>query len=78
MNNFRQSCFENRLTLVDLRRDKRLDESVRCLRVQAQSVSQALQLRRLFQERLLQTVPASVEVLFDGVESHFENRALFR
>lgn len=33
------------LTLIDLRRDERFDERVRCLGVQAQSVSKTLQLR---------------------------------
>lgn len=70
--------FKDRLTLIDLRRDKSLDKSISCLRVQAQGISQALQFRGFLQERFLQTVSACMEVLFDGIQSDFEDRTLFR
>lgn len=56
-------------TLILLTRYKRPDQRIRSLRIQTQRVSQRLQLRTLLQERFLETVPASVEVQLDSVES---------
>ena len=65
-------------TLAGLRGDKRLDEGVGGLGVERQRVTQALQLRRLVQERLLEAVAAGVEVLLDGVEGHVQHGTLLR
>lgn len=64
--------------MVDLRGNEGLDESVRRLRVKAESVPKALQFRRLFEEGLFQAVPTRMEVLLDGVEGDVEYRALLR
>ena len=56
--------------------DERFDKRVRGLRVQAERVLQALQLRRLLQERHLQPIAAGVEVLLDRAECNFQHGAL--
>lgn len=63
---------------MDLAGDERLDERVRGLRVQTQRVPQTLQLGRLFQECLFQSISAGVEVLLDCVQRHIKYSALIR
>lgn len=57
-----------RATLSTLRGHEGLDERVGRLRVERQSVAQRRQLGALLQERLLQPVAASVEVLLQKKE----------
>jgi hypothetical protein len=59
-----------------LRGVKRGDQVVSRLCVQTESVSQALQLWRLFQIVFLQSVTTSMEVLFNCVEAHIQDSRL--
>lgn len=61
-----------------LRRVKCRDEIVGRLGVEAKSVTQALQLRRLFEIRLLEPVSAGMKVLFNCVEADVQDSRLAR
>lgn len=64
------------LTLAVLRVNKRLDERVSCLGVEGQGVVEGLQLRRLVEERVLETFTVAVEVLLDSLECALQHCAL--
>lgn len=70
--------FFSKITLILLAGNEGPDQRVSRLRVQTEGVSQRLELWTLFQESLLESVAAGVEVLLDGVQSRVQYRALLR
>lgn len=68
----------NRVLLLGLRGDERLQQRVRGLRVQRQRVVQRDQLRTLLQVALLQALAVRVEVLLDRLQGDLQDGALAR
>ena len=64
------------LTLISLRGDKVLDEGVRRLRVERESVLQRLEVLRLVDVAHLESDAAGVEVLLDGLQGRLQYGAL--
>jgi hypothetical protein len=55
---------------------KRHNEIIGCLRVETESIAKGLQLGRLLEVVLFQSITTSMEVLFNCVEAHIQDSRL--